>query len=362
MAPLLSVLVISFNQRELLRRCFQSLLAQRIRVPWEIVLSDALSHDGTYELGEEYAAKYNALAAKPNKEGFYTPEFVLVHCDTDEGGALNRTECCGWMKRTAYVHARGDFFVNIDADDYLKTNDIYQLQLDMLAAHPECSMCMQDVWQLNDGDSIDVGFRWPSFGKLSNEQILTPKAIIFDYRALNQCYMIRRHSEVDCAALYGKHFDDTIITLHHLQFGPAVYIDRADYVWVKYKSSISHSIVGDDNAIQYGLLPLHHTHFIPAFASLFIQDGLKDLVHMFKVLADKQYRWTLSEQTLSAFREAYGHIYHVFSHPQSTFCDRIYLWYVRLVALLYSRFGCTNWRYLYGLLISREAARKINWK
>lgn len=195
MKPVLSVLVISFNQRELLRRCFQSLLEQRIRVPWEIVLSDALSYDGTYELAEEYAAKYNASASQPDKDGFYSPQFVPVHCNTDEGGALNRTECCGWMKRTAYVNARGDFFVNMDADDYLRSNDIYQLQLDMLAAHPECSMCMQDVWQLKDGDPIDAGFRWPSFGKLKHEQILTPQDIIFGFRALNQCYMIRRHPD-----------------------------------------------------------------------------------------------------------------------------------------------------------------------
>ncbi len=361
MQPVLSVLVISFNQRELLRRCFQSLLEQRIRVPWEIILSDALSHDGTYELAEEYAANYNPLAASPNAQGYYSPQFVPVHCDTDVGGAQNRTECCGWMKLTAYRHARGEYFVNIDAEDYLRSNDIYQLQLDTLTAHPECSMCMQDVWQVNDGEPLDKGFRWPSYGKLTHQQILSPAEIISEYRALNQCYLIRRHPEVDCAALYGKHFDDTVITLHHLQFGPVVYVDRADYVWVKYNTSIGHSIVGDDRVVEYGLLPLHHIRFIPTFATEFIQYGLQDIIHMLKHLSQKRYRWQLSESTQVALREAPGRIYRVFSHNQPTLHDRMYLRYVRLVALLYSRLRLTNWHYLYGLLISRKAAKEINW-
>ena len=362
MQPVLSVLVISFNQRDLLNRCFQSLLAQKIRFPWEIVLSDALSHDGTYELAEEYAAKYNALAAKPNADGFYSPEFVPVHCDTDKGNCLNRTECCGWMKLTAYNHSRGDYFVNIDADDYLRSDDIYQTQLDMLASHPECAMCMQDVWQVNDGEPEGQGFRWPSYGQLSNKQILLPCDVILKYRALNQCYMIRRHPEQDCAALYGKHFDDTIITLHHLQLGPVVYVDRADYVWVKYKSSISHSIVGDDNIIQYGLLPLHHIRFIPSFASLFFQEGMRDLVHMLKYLANKKYQWVLTDQSRMVFKETSGRIYRVMSHPQSTFLDRLYLRYVRIVVLLYSKFNLKHWQYLYGLLINSQSASKIEWK
>lgn len=154
-----------------------------------------------------------------------------------------------------------------------------------------------------------------------------------------------------------------VITQHHLQFGHRVYLDRADYVWVQHNTSITKTLCGDDNITEYGLLPLHHIRFIPTFASRFMQDGLKDMVHLLKVLTKKHYQWSWTERTQTAFREKPGHIYiyRVFSHLQSTFCDRIYLRYVRLVALLYSRFGCTNWQYLYGLLISRSTARKIKW-
>ena len=357
-APVLSILIITHNQLDLLKRCLQSVLGQRLNVPFEVIVSDDRSDDGT----AEYMAGLREEIANGKLPIANLVDIVYTRCNSNDCDPKNVSERCGWNKLNAYLHARGEYFVNIDADDYLRSNDIYQAQLDMLAAHPECSMCMQDVWQVDDGASDEIGIRWPSFGRLKNEQILQPRQIISEFRSLNQCYMIRRHPEVDFATLYGKHFDDTIITIHHLQFGSCVYLDRADYVWVQYNTSITKTLQGDDNIVEYGLLQLHHVRHIPVFASLFMQDGLKDIIHMLKTLADKNYRWSLTERTQAAFRETPGRIYRVFSHPQSTLCDRIYLRYVRLVTLLYSRYKWTNWKYLYGLLISREAARKINWK
>ena len=174
--------------------------------------------------------------------------------------------------------------------------------------------------------------------------------------------MIRRHPEVDCTALYGKYFDDTIITLHHLQFGPVVFLYRADYVWVQYKTSITNTLRGDDNLVEYGLLFLHHIRFISAFASEFMYEGQLGLIHMLKVMAEKDYRWQLTERSQAAFRETPGRIYRVFSHTHSTWYDRVYLRYVRIIILFYKRFKFTHWQYLYGLLISRSFAHKINWK
>ena len=357
--PVLSILVITHNQRDLLKRCMQSVLGQKLNVPLEVIVSDDRSDDGTAEYMEELIQQWKdgGLAIKN------LIDIVYTRCNSNDCDPKNVSERCGWNKLNVYQHARGEYFVNIDADDYLKSDTIYQAQLDMLMAHPECSMCQQRVWMLNEGDSIEKGHVELQHPMLQNGRILKTNHInMMGLRDLNQSYLIRRHPEVDCAALYGKHFDDTIITLHHLQFGPVVFIDRADYVWVQYDKSITKTLQGDNNLVEYGLLQLHHIRFIPTMASLFMEAGLRDIIHMLKALAAKNYRWALTERTQAAFRETPGRIYRVLSHPQSTLCDRLYLRYVRLVALLYSRYKWSNWQYLYGLLISREAARKINWK
>ena len=346
MPPVLSILVISHNQRELLRRCMASLLAQKIRVPFEIVISDDRSSDGTWQLIQEYESEYPAM--QPYGD-YWTPQVVGTQCNSNECNPLNVSERCGWNKLNVYQHARGKYFVNIDADDYLKSDDIYQLQLDMLEAHPECAMCMQDVWQVNDGALIDSGYRWPSFGKLQHGQILSSRDIITNYRAVNPCYMIRRHPEMDCAALYGKHFDDTIITLHHLQFGSCVYVDRADYVWVRYNTSITRTLKGDDKLVEYALLPLHHAHYLPTFMDIFMQDGLQQFIHMFKELSKKAYRPTLTDRSLLSIQHTEGRIYRLLENI--TWCHKMQLRIIRLTLLLFKKLNCKNYKFLYRLMI-----------
>lgn len=355
--PILSILIITHNQRDLLKRCLDSVLGQKLNVPFEVIVSDDRSDDGT----AEFMADLQNQITNDQLQITNLTQLVYTRCNSNDCDPKNVSERCGWNKLNVYNHARGKYFVNIDADDFLKSDDIYQAQLDMLEAHPECSMCMQDVWQVNEGEPIENGFRWPSYGRLENEKILAPIDIIDKYRALNPCYMIRLHPEVDCASLYGKHFDDTIITLHHLQFGPVVYLNRADYIWVQYKTSITKTLQGEDNIVEYGLLQLHHIRFIPSYASLFMHEGLKDIIHMFKELDKKGYHWQLTDRTQAAFRETPGWIYRVFSYNQSKWYDRMKLRYVRLVALFYSRYKLTNWKYLYGFLIDRKSASKIDW-
>lgn len=355
--PILSILVITHNQRDLLKHCLDRVLGQKLNVPFEVIVSDDRSDDGT----AEFMADLQNKITNDQLQITNLTQLIYIRCNSNDCDPKNVSERCGWNKLNVYNHARGKYSVNIDADDFLRSDDIYQAQLDMLEAHPECSMCMQDVWQVNDGEPLDDGIRWPSFGELKNGQILQPIHVLSSYRALNQCYMTRRHPEKDCASLYGKYFDDTIITLHHLQYGPCVYLDRADYVWVQYKTSITKTLQGDDNLIEYGLLQLHHIRFVPAFADLCMQEGLSEFIHMLRALSEKNYHWQLTERSQGAFRETPGRIYRVFSHPQSTFLDRLYLRYVRMVALLYSRYKLTNWKYLYGLLIDRKSASKIYW-
>jgi len=343
MEPILSVLIISYNQRELLRRCLDSVVSQKINVPYEIIVSDALSTDGTWDLIEEYNKKF--------------PQIVYgVHCDTNEGGALNRTECCGWMKLTAYKNARGKYFVNIDADDYLKSNDIYQLQVDALEAHPECSMCQQRVWQVKDGVPTEQGFYWPSAEGFTTGSILTPSDIILKgLRGLNQSYMIRRNSHVDVVGLYGKHFDDTIITLHHLQFGNVVFLDRADYVWVQYGKSINSSLKSMDREVVIGLLPIHHILFVPKFAGLFMKDGLRDLVHLWKISPKSS---QLSEGTLNFLRQFEGFIFRYFSTEKHSIVDQVRFVLVRVVSLFINKFNLTYlYRLLYMLIVSKVAVK-----
>lgn len=335
--PILSVLIITHNQKDLLKRCLDSILSQKLTYSYEVVISDDRSSDGTWEFIQELQEKYKNL-------------IFGYKCNSNECKPDNISERCGWNKLNAYIHARGKYCVNIDADDYLKSDDIYQKQIDLLEEHPECSICMQEVCQINDGEDVSSGRIWPVYGRLRNSEIIFPKKIILEgFRALNQCYMMRRDCKTDLMSVYGKYFDDTIITLHHLQFGPCIYINRADYVWVKYNTSITETLIGDDNLVEYALLPLHHVKYIPMFKDLFLEDGLLQFIHLFKVMSKNNCRLHLTDRTLLSINHTEGKIYRLIENLN--FINRMRLRFMRIFLLLFKKLNCKNYSLLYKYLV-----------
>lgn len=147
--------------------------------------------------------------------------------------------------------------------------------------------------------------------------------------------MIRRQPQDNMAALYGKRYDDTVITYRHLQYGPVVFLDRADYVWVQYPKSISHNMTKDDQTIVYGLLPLFHADKIPALRYHFLRYGLSELIHLFKI-APKNPK--MSEQYLAYLKGCEGFIYAYFAKPPSMFAQMRFLT-IRIYMLLLMKIG-----------------------
>lgn len=298
---ILSILVISHNQRDYIARCLDSILKQQIDVPYEVIVSDDRSDDGTWEIIEEYEKKH--------------PVIHGILCNSDECHPLTRSERCGWNKATVYKHAQGEFFVNIDADDYLRSDDIYQTQLNALRSHPECAMCQQRVWQVKDRSPLETGYAWPRHPILKDGAVLDYSAIIQnDLIGVNPTYMIRRNAEENPAEKYGKWYDDTVITYHHLQLGKVVFIDRADYVWVQYGTSISNSDKGWDRELLYAMLPFHHAQLFPKFKNLLLAQPNLNLVHIAKESILRKIR--LQDTTLQYIKQFDGFISKYYANGQ----------------------------------------------
>ena len=333
MGPVLSVLVITHNQRDLLMRCFSSVITQEIDVPFEIVISDDRSSDGTdsyvHSLKAEFEGKKRNLT-----------QIKYVRCNSDECNPLTVSDRCGWNKLSAYRQAEGKYFVNIDADDYLRSTDIYQLQIQALEAHPECSMCMQRAWMWEPGTPLENGQAFPINPLLKNMSILSQDVFLRNHlQGVNPTYMIRRCESDDMQALYGKWFDDTIITLHHLQYGPVIFIDRTDYVWVQYNNSISHTMSEDDVKVIYGLLPLHHAELIPSLRITVLQSGLSSINHTLKITPEYPYFTDQYKKYISQFP---GFIYRYYTSPVHGFLTKCRFWISRVLLHLGVRFSIQN--------------------
>lgn len=119
MNALVTVLVVTYNHRNLLRRCMESILRQKTDFPFKVLVADDASTDGTSDIVRDFAAR------RENVE------------------ALVRTENLGVAGNigTAYGMIDTDFFILTEGDDYWIDDDKLQLEVDALRSHPECVFC-----------------------------------------------------------------------------------------------------------------------------------------------------------------------------------------------------------------------------
>ena len=101
---ILSIIVISHNQKDQLQRCVESILAQSIPFKHEIIISDDNSNDGTWELAMEYSSKYE--------------EIIAYQCNTSDYNPINNSARSGWNRCNGYQHATGKYIAHIDGDDF----------------------------------------------------------------------------------------------------------------------------------------------------------------------------------------------------------------------------------------------------
>ena len=107
MRPVLSILIITHNQRDLLKRCFLSVIAQDLNVPFEIIISDDRSTDGTDLLVAGFKSSYEGV--KRN-----LIQIKYVHCNSDECNPYTVSDRCGWNKLNAWRHVSGKYMVNVN--------------------------------------------------------------------------------------------------------------------------------------------------------------------------------------------------------------------------------------------------------
>ena len=282
----LSVMVISHNQAHLICRCLDSILAQRINAPWEIVISDDASTDNTWDIIQEYVQLY----PESLKNGsFYIPLIRAFQINSSDYNPTVTSDRCAANKANVYVHARGKYCVNIDADDYLRSDDIYAYQISLLEEHPECSVAVQNMWYQKDGESLENGRTW-HYKPWYEKEIIT----FDDYckRRLfisNPAFMMRRDDNLNPLDRYGLLFDDPIISTHHILQGKIICTNRADYIYVQYPSSIWNQVgsVVADKLIRDLCVYLVYYKFFPqksyGFLEMEIFTWIKNLKSILKM-------------------------------------------------------------------------------
>lgn len=136
--PLLSVRLMVYNNEPYIREALDGILMQQVGFPYEIVIGDDFSTDGTPEILRDYAARY--------------PDIIRLLERPADGSYAKDRKRLGRIHNFVDIvnHCRGKYVAILDGDDYWTDPQKLQIQVDFLESHPEYSLCFHQAIERHD--------------------------------------------------------------------------------------------------------------------------------------------------------------------------------------------------------------------
>ena len=133
--PVVSVAMTAFHSELWLSRALESVLQQRTAFPFEIVIGDDCSSDGTVKVMLAYQERHPGAIR-----------------------ALTRSTRLGMQRNyfDTFAHCRGKYIAWLDADDYWTDPDKLARQVSLLEADPTVSVCAHFVRQVRSTGEVEL--------------------------------------------------------------------------------------------------------------------------------------------------------------------------------------------------------------
>lgn len=142
--PLVSVLCHTYNQAEYLPAALAGILRQRTDFPFEVIVRDDASTDGTSELVKSYAERF--------------PQIIRAVLEPENSYRLGVKPIAATVPL-----ARSEFIAFCEGDDYWLGRDKLQGQVGFMREHPECGLVHANYLNL-----IRMGGAWRTRVALRN--------------------------------------------------------------------------------------------------------------------------------------------------------------------------------------------------
>lgn len=141
--PMVSVLMICYNQEEYIGTAIRSVLRQKTSFPVELIIHDDCSTDRTGEICTEYAVMY------PDK---------IRYAQNEKNVGLEENFI------RAYNLTRGKYIAICEGDDYWLGKRKLQRQVDLMEAHPEYAICFHRVlnYYMDDNSKSLTAYESPA--------------------------------------------------------------------------------------------------------------------------------------------------------------------------------------------------------
>lgn len=195
--PKVSLLVVTYNQKDYIEECLASLLEQDIDK--EIIVMDDHSDDGTWEILLDFKEKH--------------PEIKLYRNEKNLGTVMNRYN--------SLLHATGEYVFFIDGDDKIISQSVPGLY---------------DIAAKNDADILEFGMISESGKKITRETLKIEKSDMLSY------YQDRKIANFLTNKLVHKRVYSKVLPLINTELKQPNYSDAVYYLY--------HFMMNADNLVQ----------------------------------------------------------------------------------------------------------------
>lgn len=189
--PKVSVCVVTYNQKDYIGQCLQSLIEQVSDYPMEIIVSDDCSTDGTSDLVSEYVRRFPT---------------VIRHIRHDKN--------IGAYRNFLYVHetATGEYIAHVDGDDYCLPGKI-QTQAEFLEKHQDHHIVWHPMMILDEA-SGSIHPQHYDAPRMNGRRLDVDDLIANITIGLHSSKMYRRWPLMRVAGLDALDFSENILHLH----------------------------------------------------------------------------------------------------------------------------------------------------
>lgn len=161
-SPLVSISCITYNHAPYIRDCLEGFLMQKTDFPFEILIHDDASTDGTADIIREYQKKYPDIIKPILREKNLYSQGVRM------------------MNQFNYERAKGKYIAFCEGDDYWNDSNKLQIQYDFMESHEDCALCYHGMYILNHLKKFYIRENFPNKSILKHESNIS-----FEILALN---------------------------------------------------------------------------------------------------------------------------------------------------------------------------------
>jgi len=135
--PKVSVGVMTYNQAPFIRQTLESALSQKTSFPFEIIVHDDCSTDGTREIVQRFVRDY--------------PDRVRAILQEENQFSQGRR-----ILQILLPELRGEYIALLDGDDYWQSESKLQKQADFMDRNPGCALCQPKTVYYSEADRRPV--------------------------------------------------------------------------------------------------------------------------------------------------------------------------------------------------------------